>query len=348
MKICWFLTSISLVLSSFVLRAQQLPDLKIPTPKPSYYESLQSNTIIQTTSDLQMKGPVKIVVETISTDEADKGNRPSLVIEYAFSENGNLLKYSQDTNSRLFTAYDEKRMVINKYDSTGKKLLESITYRGYPGHGPKSRIRFNEQGFMEHEDYVCYGSGFDSHNGQKYDSIFDYTLDYHWSRNFDSVQLRYHYLKPQSLYQRNYDMLHSFVREINDKKKNTEKNKVGMVEGFGSYWNFADGYEYDSQGRIIKWTIWDYEVKSSVNAHQRYEYTYNEKGELSGIKHSSTGRSPDYHQFVLNFQVEINYTAYDEQGNWIEREVKVTTTDNGWRVARENANYCYKREFVYY
>lgn len=347
MKTPWILTSISLVLSSFLLRAQQLPDLKIPRSKPSYYESLQSKTVIQTTSDLQMKGPVKAVVEIISTDEADKGNGP-FTIEYAFSENGNLLDYSQDTNSRLFTAYDEKRRIINRYDPTGKMLLESITYQGYPGHRSRSTIRFNEQGFMEHEDYVCYSCGFDYHNRPKYDSIFDYTLDYHWSRNFDSVQLRYHYLKPQSPYQRNYDMLHSFVREINDKKKDMEKTKVEMVEGFGSHWNFADGYEYDSQGRIIKWTIWDHEVKSSVNAHQMFEYIYNEKGELSGIKHSSTGRSPDYNQFVLNFQVEINYTAYDEQGNWIEREVKVTTADNGWRIARENANYCYKREFSYY
>lgn len=337
---------LSIVVCSLNLNAQYLPDLKIPQLKPSFYESLQAKTAIQTSSDFQMKGSVKTVLETISTDQIDLAKNLFLTVSYSFSEKGNLLSYSEDSTSSLFTGYDEKRSIINSYDSTGKILSQSIISRGPQAYRSKSTIRFNKQGFMEHEAYICFSCSLDYHNKPKNDSIFDYTLDYIWSKNSDSVQLKYHYLKAQSPYQRKQDRLYSFVREINDKKK--RKDKLNLNEDPSGSYGFVDEYIYDTQGRITQWTIWDDEVKSSVSSHQMIEYTYNEKGELTEIKHSSTGSSPDYNSFVLNFQVEINYTSYDKYGNWVEREVKVTSSNYGMHDIRCNSSYCYKREFSYY
>ncbi|MDF3028051.1 MAG: hypothetical protein K0S23_2358 [Fluviicola sp.] len=341
---------LALFLIPVLLHAQYyLPDLKIPGLKPTFYESLQSKTAIQTSPDFQMKGPVKTVCETVhslKTNGADSST--CLKAEYLFSGKGKLVKYWEDSASTLHNSYEVINRVINTYDSSGVVLLETIRWTD-SGQKSKTVIQFNKQGFREKEVYTCY----DCEQGWNkkdpfYDSIFDYTLDYQWSPDFDSVSLKYQYVKQKSPYQRNQDRLYSFVGEINDKKKDSTKVRVEMIEGIGSRWNFVDEYEYDSQRRIVKWIIWDYEVKSSVNSHQMFEYKHNEKGELTEIKHSSTGRSPDYNQFVLNSQVEITYTSYDKYGNWVEREVKVTSSNYGMHDIRRNSSYCYKREFSYY
>jgi hypothetical protein len=339
---------LSIVVFSLNLNAQYLPDLKIPKLKPSYYESLQSKSVIQTASDFQMKGPVKAVFETVRTLKTNGADSSVyLKAEYLFSGKGRLMKYWEDSISALHKPYDKVNRIINTYDSSGLLLLETIRWTD-SGQKSKTVIQFNKQGFREKEVYTCY----DCEQGWNkkdpfYDSIFDYTLDYQWSPDFDSVILKYRYVKQKSPYQRNQDRLHSFFREINDKKRTKDKPKL-IEDLSGSYDGFADEYIYDVQGRITQWTIWDHMIKSSVSSHQLIEYTYNKNGELTSIKHSSTGRSPDYNQFVLNSQVEINYTSYDKYGNWIEKEVKVTSSNYGVHDIRRKSSYCYKRELSYY
>ena len=201
--------------------------------------------------------------------------------------------------------------------------------------------------------YTFYWCDRDYRNQPKNDSVFDYTLDYQWSRNFDSVSLKYHYVKPKSPYQRNQDMVRSFVHELNRKKKDQLEDN----HNFRSIGDALNGYFQDSEtdikrddrNRITEWTVWDHTVKSSTNIHHRTEYAYNEKDELTEIKHYSTFRSESYNKFELELTEEIGYISYDSYGNWTEMEVKVRPEkhERMYNFPKDQ-NFRYKREISYY
>lgn len=343
------LSILGLLFSPLSVYTQYLPDLQIPDLKPSHYESLQTKTIPQTPIDFQMKGPVKTVCETVHSLKTNGADSSAyLKVEYFFSGKGKLVKYREDSASTLYNSHEFINRVINTYDSSGAVLLETIRWVD-KWQKSKTVIRFNEQGFREQEVYTCY----DCEQGWNkkdpfYDSIFDYTLDYHWSPDFDSVNLKYRYVKQKSPYQRNQDGVRSFVHEI--KMKNKEKTKaepkLTMDRVTLNFQSFSEDIQYDNQGRITQWIIWDHTIKNSMNIHQKIKYAYNEKGEVTWIEHSSTTRTES--DFELDSWVEINYILYDKYGNWIEKEVKVTSSNYGLHDILRNSSYCYKREFTYY
>lgn len=339
-----------LFLSPLFIRAQYLPDLAIPKLKPDYYESLQAKTSLQTRSDFQLKGPVKSVCETIRALKSNgRDSSAWLKAEYLFSEKGNLLSYSEDSTSNLLKGYDPVNHLMNSYDSTGEILLETIRWTG-DWRESKTVVRFNERGFREHEEYTCYSCSRDYRNQPINDSIFNYTLDYQWSRNFDSVSLKYRYVKPKSPYQRNQDMVRSFVHELDRKKRDSLEDNIPTI------WDPRNGYfqdvendiKRDKHNRITEWTVWDNTIKNSINVHRRTEYTYNEKDELTEIKHYSTFRSKSYNEFQLELKEEIVYVSYDVYGNWTEKEVKVRPEKHGMYHAPKDQNFRYKREISYY
>ena len=349
MKICLFL----LFLIPLFLHAQYLPDLGIPKFKPSDYERLQTKTIVHTTLDFQLKGPVKSVCETIRTLKANgEDSSAHLKAEYLFSEKGKLLSYSEDSMSNLLKISDAASEILNTYDPTGEILLETIR-QTRSWQKTKTVIRFNHQGFREEEIYTCYKceQGL-NRNDPFYDSIFDYTLDYQWSPDFDSVSFTYRYVKPKSPYQRERDMVRSFVYELSSKKKDQLKEEMSysknLSPGNNYFKSFENRIKYDKQGRIIEWTIWDHQIKNSFNVHSRTEYTYNEKSELTEIRYYSTGWSNPEINFQLELTEEIRYVSYDVYGNWTEMEVKVQPEWQRRLYGLKNFNFRYKREISYY
>jgi hypothetical protein len=339
-----------IVVCSFNLNAQYLPDLKIPQLKPSFYESLQVKTNLETRDDFQLKGTVKSVCETINSFKETPYRSEAFwnTTHYFFQENGNMLSYTEDSTSTLLFDYEGKKRIMNDYDLTGETLVKTTIYLESPWKKSKKVIRYNEQGFMEREEYTCYRYGSDKDNPAE-TGVFDYMLDYQWSKDFDSVALKYDYRTPASPYTRDQDRMYSFVSEITQKRKLTDKitsfGDNGAEPGFVS---LTEEIKRDKQGRVIEMFIWDHTVKNSINVHQKIEYQYNEKGELIEIKHASTAFS-NGNDFQLDFRINIDYISYDNQGNWIERIAKLTTEKHSYHMeVNQNTTYFFKRELVYY
>ena len=341
---------LSIVVCSLILNAQYLPDLKIPKLKPSFYERLQAKTNLETRADFQLKGRVKSVCETINSfKETPYGSRAFWnTTNYFFLETGNMLSYTEDSTSTLLLDYEGKKRIMNDYDLTGETLATTTTYLESPWKKSKKVIRYNEQDFIEREEYNCYRYGSDKDNPAE-TGIFDYILDYQWSRDFDSVTLKYNYRTPASPYTRNQDRMYSFVSEITQKRKLTDKITWFGDNGAGpGFMSLTEEIKLDKDGRVIEKFIWDNIVKSSINVHQKFEYQYNEKGELIEIKHASTAFS-NGSDFQLDFQITIDYISYDNEGNWIERIAKLTTEKhNHYMEEDQNTTYFFKRELVYY
>ncbi|MNJ88787.1 hypothetical protein D3C87_63440 [compost metagenome] len=295
-----------------------------------------------------MKGPVKSVCE--STTKFDSITERILFLrkEYLFSESKNLLHYTKDTTSTLFETDGTKEIVFT-YDSAGR-LLESVTFSVQPMNPSKTMKKWNSQGFIVQEIYSCDRCGSGSYSSYRDAGIVDYTLDYQWSTDFDSVSLKYQYLKPKSAspYQRESDRTYSFVRELNEKKAKNSKSDTKYAADFDqNYFLFqVNDIKRDEQDRITEWIIWDHAIKSSINVHRKSEYTYNERGELTEIQYSSTRHSNSHDEFRLDLKIELVYTSYDAYGNWIEREIRFNPEHYGRRSACEI--YHHKREFVYY
>lgn len=337
-----------IVFSPLALCAQYLPDLNIPKLRSTEYENLQTKTVAQIPGDFQLKGPVKEVCETICMLK-ENGEDSSLCLraEYLFSEKGRLLNYSEDSTGFGLMRYNYANRIVNSYDSTGEMLLETIRWINYYQKS-KTVIRFNEQGFKTQEIYTCYDceSSMDR-NDPFYDSIFDYTLNYQWTPDFDSVRLEYRYLKARSPYQRQNDITRSFVREL-DKKRNTHP-PTSFTDFENLYFNsFQEDIKTDGRNRIIEWTIWDRSIKSSMNVHRKTEYCYNDNDELTEIKHYSSAWSDSEFNFQLELREEITYISYDANRNWTELEVRVQPQKRGHIYPSKEINIRYKRNISYY
>lgn len=338
-----------IVFCSFSLNAQFLPNLEIPKSRPTEYESMQTKTIAHTLIDFQLKGPVKAVNETIRALRTNGEDSSSLMrATYLFSAKGKLLNYSEDSTTYMFMRYNQANRIINTYDTTGELLLETIRYIDY-GQRSKTLIRFNEQGFRTSEIYTCYGCVSGSHRQDPYyDSIFDYTLNYHWTPDFDSVFLKYKYVKLRSHYQRDQDAVRSFVHELNGRKKQSNE-PVSIETARNLYFDtFEEDIKRDLRKRITEYTIWDHAIKNSINVHRRTAYDYNENNELTEIRHYSSGWNYSGNNFQLELTEEIVYLAYDAYGNWTELEVKVKPEEAGGHYTQKAMNFRYKREINYY
>jgi hypothetical protein len=338
-----------LFLFPVVLHSQYIPDLNIPKLEPSYYESLQAKTILKTQADFQLKGTVKSVCETINSFKETPYVSETFwnTTNYFFLENGNMLSYTEDSTSTLLFDYEGKKRIMNDYDLTGETLVKTTTYLESPWKKSKKVTRYNGQGFAEREEYTCYRYGSDKDNPAE-KGIFDYILDYQWSRDFDSVALKYDYLTPASPYTRDQNLMYSFVSEITQKRKLTDKiTRFGDNGAEPDFVSLTEEIKRDKQGRVIEKFIWDHTVRSTINVHQKIEYQYNEKGELIEIKHASTAFS-NGNDFQLDFRINIDYISYDNQGNWIERIAKLTTEKHCYMVEHQNTTYFFKRELIYY
>jgi hypothetical protein len=149
-----------------------------------------------------------------------------------------------------------------------------------------------------------------------------------------------------SPYQREHDAVRSFVGELNRRKK--DQSPVTVAEISNLYFpSFQDDIKTDKRKRITEWTIWDHEIKSSINVHQKFEYTYNEQDELTEVRHYSTGRGHPVDDFQLDYTIEISYIAYDQYGNWTEREVFFHSGDKRIYSPYEGIYY-FKRNLSYY
>lgn len=307
--------------------AQLLPDIEVRSLTPDFDKTLQADYFIKTTRNYKLNGAVKEVKETVSSGSSGSPLVLLKTTRYDFLENNRLSLYMEDTSKSLINS----NATIEKYffDEIGKQLIKVEIYSGIQQNSSKTLHYFDDSGFITQTVFERYIS--DSYYSNK-EEIFDYTLNYLWNKERDTVQLKYIYKTPPSGYQRNSDRLYSFVF---DKQMHVRTNIFETMF-------YSNQITYDEKGNVIKWLIIDNTIKDSYNIDLLYEYQYNENSDLIEVSLSTTGMNgrDSYH---LEYKYEISYLAFDKNGNWLLKKVK-SQHESGV----VDSEYIYRREISYY
>ena len=311
---------------------QIVPNLDIPSLKPTFYETLKIDYLIKTTKNYQLHGNVKCIIETITKKEV--GQLPVLAktIHYEFLTNNRLTLYFEDTLKSQ--KYSNATIETYFYNETGSQLLRIESLNGTPQNASKTIKIIDSFGYINKEIYERYESNSQYNNDA---TMFNYTLNYFWNKARDTVQLKYNYQTQKTSYERFSDRLCSFVAEIKQKKDTTTKNKNPKKEQPQYFDFYYDDITYDDSGNIVKWLNIDNTIKNSYNIDLLDEYKYNAKNELTEITHSASGKD-GRGKFYLIDKYRIEYLEYDTNGNWTLKKV----------VDNHNTEYTYKRELFYY
>jgi len=315
---------------------QTLPEIEVKAINPSFYETLRAEYLIKTTKNYHLSGNVKCIYEIVTYSL--NGSSPKLIqkINYEFLRNNRLSLYKEDTSMALKYSYFPFEKYI--FDTLSEKLLGIETHSGVPQNGSKTVRKMTSDGFVYQEVFELAKSAYQyGYNSE----IFDYTLDYIWDIERDTVQLKYVYKTPKSSYQRFEGRMYSFVSEKRKKEQpailKTKSEKDSLSHTFPFYGFYYDDITYDDNGNIVKWLIVDNSIKDSYNVDHLYEYKYNDKNELVEVSLSTTGMEGK-EVFRLSYRYKIDYLAYDDKGNWTLKKV----TDNN------HAEYLYQREIFYH
>ena len=318
--------------------AQFLTEIVIPEKPTSTYEKLISTYFIKNTKSMGLSGNVKTIKETQTKKSAFEGKAVANdTCYYEFLPNGNLFLFKQnDTIDKL----ENSNAKIEKYvfDTTGEKLLEAAYYDGtIQQNCNKVTRKFNDDGHITLETYQrFYEDRFHPH--EKY--MWDYILRYNWSKNIDTVNLIYNYKTEKSSYHRYYNRQYTF-----NSNKLTLYDVVDRTDfSLRSRFFNEEVRSYDALGNLVKIIYYDRVIKSSMNIDNMYEYFYNAKNELTKVLgYSLIHTGAETKDFNLDFTNIIDYTKYDEQGNWIEKKVSYLYNDG-----KKSDGNSYTRTITYY
>jgi hypothetical protein len=327
-----------------------LPNLANPNLPNSFilqnslYQNLQSQYVIKTTRNFDLRGKVKTVKETI---EFTSGSQcQTRTAEYAFLENNKLLFYVEDSLSMFMNSGAISEQCT--YDSSGNRLVQIVSTDGHLNR--KTIQQFDTAGYLVRLDFQQFQRN--DWTVKEYErGIFDYQLVYDWNKSRDTVHAIYTYKRPSETYQRFNNQTFTFSKEQElrrqeqiDKLKKLEQTEMESTEN-----QLLIGYLtyklpiYDSNGNILKYYIYDNTIKSSYNIHQLFEYEYNDKQALTKVTYSTSGPHPVFEPYQ---SYTITYLKYDAHGNWIEKKVTGMQHDNGMNAT--GSNYVYKRVIAYY
>lgn len=305
-----------------------IPQIEKPKPIPSFYETLKNDYYTKDTKTFDLKGEVKTVKETLISKNST--TNPIQTFQYNFNRNNQLINYQEgDSLSKFVNSF--AKIEIYQFDRKNK-LKELILYEGFPRNSSKTVKIFNKEGFSTQDIYKCYECGY---NYEREGDIFDYTLNYEWNLNRDTVHLKYSYILPSDHSSRHKNRLVPLTN------KNGEL-PLSLISGI------FNEITFDENGNIISWLKKDFAIKSSFNEDLLYSYKYNDNNELievslSGYIHGGHSTILDNNAFKLKYKYEIQYLNFDKKGNWTKKEIKQKGSNN------EYINeYIYEREISYY
>lgn len=320
--------------------AQLVPEIHIPEKPTTTYEKLQNTYYIKTTQSYKLYGNVKSVTETetkkvVIDKKVFEGNK----CYYEFLPNHNLLLFRQnDTIDKLENS--NARIEKYLYDNAGEKLVEAIYCDGTIQQNANKVIRkFSDTGCIIEESYQrFYENKYALH--EKY--MWDYKLNYLWSKNLDTVNLKYNYKTANSSYQRFSNVQHIF----NSNKLSTSEAAATKFVPDLDIFKDSEARTYDSLGNLTKIVYYDRTIKSSFNQDNMFEYKYNDKSELTELKmyflvHNFLNEKSKDFEFLSSIKIE--YLKRDKYGNWIEKKVSYLQDDSG-----NNAENTYKRTIKYF
>lgn len=303
-----------------------IPNIEKPKPIPTVYETLKNDYYIKNTKTFGLNGKVKSIREIITSTNST--TNPLQIFRYDFNRNNQLIKYQEgDSLSKFVNSF--VNIEIYQFDRKNK-LKELILYKGFPRNSSKTVKIFDEEGFSTQDIYKCYECGY---NYEREGDIFDYTLNYEWNLNRDTVNLKYSYILPSEHSSRHKNRLITLTSE------NDELPFISRI---------SNEITFDKNGNIISWLKKDFAIKSSFNEDLLYSYKYNDNNELievslSGYIHGGHSTILDNNAFKLKYKYEIQYLNFDKKGNWTKKVIKQKGSNN------EYVNeYIYEREIIYY
>lgn len=313
--------------------------LENPNAPTSYFSNsgiidrLKSENHIKTTDTYLLKGDVKSIVQTVSETNAYESFCHTS--NYTFSESRKLLKYEQDTAESFINS--NGLIELYTYDDQDQHLVKKVIYDGRNRNHSKTIIHFDSEGFLIQKCFEKYQP--EDRNYKNKEGIFDYELNYRYNAEMDTVKLEYDWIIDESPYQREKDRTY----RLKEKEPKVEENTQPTPTTFDPKEVFLPHYrniERDWLGKLVKFYIHDFAIKSSYNIQQLYEFKYNVNNELSEVKYSTQGPQPEYE--VL-YTLTIEYQERDEKGNWIFRKI----TKN-WQSSQANLEYLQHREITYH
>ncbi len=309
-----------------------IPHIEKPKPIPTIYETLKNDYFIKNTKTFGLNSKVKSIKEIITSPNST--TNPLQTFQYDFNRNNQLIKYQEgDSLSKFVNSF--AKIEIYHFDENNQ-LKELILYEGFPRNSSKTVKFFDKEGFITQEIYECYECGY---NYEKEGNIFDYTLNYEWNLDRDTVNLKYSYILPSEHSSRHKNRLVPLT-----KKKQNKNNELPL----SLISNISDEITFDENGNIISWLRKDFAIKSSFNEDLLYSYKYNDNNELievsvSGYIHRRPFPILENKAFKLKYKYEIQYLNFDKKGNWTKKEIKQKRSN--YEFMNE---YIYEREINYY
>ena len=291
------------------------PRIHSPSKKQSLKEELQSQDHQKNTETFLLKGNVKSVIETITS------NGKEVKAEYHFLKNKQLSIFQIGDTLKSLTRSLAK---IEKYHYQADRLSQIEIYTGYPQNSSKAVHTFDQDGFLVKTVYECYEC-----SQTQPPFVFDYEQDYVWNPERDSVWINYQYKTPPTSYERKQNKVISLAPN----SKQLHKEIFNRTER-----SFRKE-KTDSQGRITEVVNIDREIKSSMNIDSRFLYSYNSENEFTKIErfqiiHKGTG----FRDWELVETFVFEYPKFDKEHNWTEKRI--------WRNAKEEI--LYTRVIQYY
>lgn len=285
--------------------AAQLPELEVRTPTPGTYEMLQASHFIKPQISFRLYGNVREICETTTFHPKNGEDQLLKTAYYEFSPEQRLTLYLEDTMKSL----KNSNAKIEKYFFEGNRLFKVEKYSGLQQNASKTVTTFDRDGFVIKEVFERY----DSWTQPPVPGIFDYTLDYYWDAERDTVELRYTYKTKHTSYERFTDNITSFVEE---KKAVQKNNDLVDLMHFGT----SEHVTYDDRGNLTRLQIIDNTIKSSYNINQLYEYKYNDKNDLTEIAFYMSGPQ-GASKYELVYRYRISYSDFDEKENWTLKKI---------------------------
>ena len=299
----------------------QLPEILPPSKKLDYCDCLKRDYFLKTARTYMLRGPVKSVVETISTESASDvvQGLPS-ENRYEFLPNGNLIALMEDT----VVPVPKWSPVVEEYtfDNSGTRLLKARLYEGVPQRNLLTEKYFDNNGYVVRDEFSCINHSELGDLSKEFSKVMDYTLTYHWNEDYSAVDLKYQYKTRPLYYERFKDHLITCPKQTAADTAQvhgrTDMNLIGMP--FFNFFN-TENYTYDSLGRVVSILILDRVIKNSMNIDRRTDYVYSEMGDIKEVTFWSSIVSASSNGFVLNKRISVDYLSYDEQGNWTKCRV---------------------------
>lgn len=324
----------------------QLPDLEPPVEEKSFCESLKAANFLKSTKTFRLKGNVRSVLETISSDSIfEKKHFLPTQKRYEFLSNGKMTLFAEDTVPPL--AIWSPVVEEYYYDATGDTLLRTKFHDCTPGHSSVSERWFDKNGYITRLEYACYDCDQPSHRPKEFAAVFDYTLSYHWTENYSAVARKYQYKTRDLYYER-------FVNDSNSCRTSSMRNEAdtnvtsNVFHSFFFYQNGGTTFTYDSLGRVVKKVVLDRAIKNSMNIDQMTEITYTEAGDVAEIRYSSTIATAQPYAFMLYTIIRVDYLSFDEYGNWTSCTVNLENTDPYGSDDMIGTTLKYERDIRYY